>query len=50
MEFHFQNVLDLNVGQPDCSATSTNRTEFDEFLLPKTKNISHFFAIFLTAD
>ena len=30
-------------------ATSTNLTELDEFLLPITKNKSHFFAIFLTA-
>ena len=35
---------------PDCCATSTKRTEFDEFLLPNIKNMSHFFAIFLTAD
>ena len=27
-------------------ATSTNLTEFDEFLLPITKNISHFLQFF----
>src|SRR5210317_1326108 len=35
--------------QPDFFATSTNLTELDEFLLPMTKNISHFWAIFFTA-
>jgi len=49
MEFHFQNELIENLIQPDFLATSTSLTEFDEFLLPITKNISHFFAIFLTA-
>ena len=36
-------------GHPDCFATSTNLFELDEFLLPITKNLSHFDAIFLTA-
>ena len=34
---------------PDFLATSTNLTELDEFLLPITKNKSHYLAIFLTA-
>ena len=49
-EFHFQSELIQHVGSQLCSATSTKRTEFEEFLLPKTKNISHCLAIFLTAD
>ena len=49
MEFHFVNELIENLTHPDFLATSTSLTELEEFLLPMTKNKSHFFAIFFTA-
>ena len=39
----------IDFEHPDFFATSTSLTEFEEFLLPITKNMSHFEAIFLTA-
>ena len=41
--------INLEFTHPEFFATSTYLNEFDEFLLPITKNISHFSAIFLTA-
>ena len=38
--------INSELEQPDFFATSTNLTELEEFLLPITKNKSHFFAIF----
>ena len=46
----FSECINCEFLHPAFFATSTNLTEFDEFRLPTTKNISHFEAIFFTAD